>query len=495
MGMAQISVSELTFGYDGSYDNVFEQVSFHVDTRWRLGLVGRNGRGKTTLLRLLLGGLSFQGSIDMPVSPVYFPLTVADAASSTLEVMGRMSAEAQEWQLRRELSLLQVEEDALDRPYHTLSKGEQTKVQLAALFARQDAYPLIDEPTNHLDLLGRDMVADYLRGKDGFLLVSHDRAFLNRCIDHVLSINRNDITVRKGDYDSFEAEMERQNQYELGENDRLQKDIKRLTQSARRTAQWSHTIEKSKRKIDKGSGEAGDKGYIGARSADMMKRALSTQHRQEKAAEEKSKLLKNVERVGELKLSPLLHPQKTLVEVREGTVQYGNKVVCQDIAFTLRQGERIALMGKNGAGKSSILRTICGQSQALLGHVSIASNLRISCVPQSTEGLHGDLRGFLAEHRLDETLLKAILRNMDFGREQFDKDLSQLSEGQKKKILLAKSLCESAHLYVWDEPLNYIDILSRKQVEELLLAYQPTMLLVEHDRAFLRRVCTGFVEL
>ena len=492
--MARIAVNDLTFAYEGSYDNVFEQASFTVDTRWRLGLVGRNGRGKTTLLRLMQGLLPYRGSIDMPVKGVYFPFPVKHPSRLTLEVLEEMAAGAPPWKLRREANLLGVGEDALYRPYETLSKGEQTKAQLAALFSREDAYPLIDEPTNHLDLPGREAVGDYLLGKDGFLLVSHDRAFLNRCIDHVLSINRKDITVTKGNFDTFQQEMDRQNQYELGENERLKKDIRRLSESARRTAQWSQNIEKSKRGGEY-SGNSPDRGYIGARSADMMKRALSTQRRQERAAEEKGKLLKNVEKVGELKLTPLVHPKKVLAEVRHGTVRYGEKVVCRDIAFTLRQGERLALSGRNGAGKSSVLKTLCGLSEALAGEIAIAPNLIVSYVPQSTEGLRGTLREFIGRTNLNETLFKAILRNMDFGREQFDKDLPELSEGQKKKVLLAQSLCEPAHLYVWDEPLNFIDVLSRMQVEELLLEYQPTMLLVEHDRAFLEKVCTGIVEL
>ncbi len=491
--MARLSIQNLTFGYEGSYDNVFENVTVELDTRWRLGLTGRNGRGKTTLLRLLLGDLSYQGDIRVPLTPAYFPFPIDDASLPTLALMERLAGGAEEWRLRLEMNLLKVDEDALLRPYETLSKGEQTKAQLAALFAREDAYPLIDEPTNHLDLHGRDLVAEYLRGKDGFLLVSHDRAFLNRCVDHVLSINRGDITVRKGDYDTFEQDLERQNQHELDENQRLKKDIHRLEESARRTAEWSRSIEKTKYHI--ASDAAYDKGYIGARSADMMKRSLSTLRRQERAIQEKSKLLKNVETVGELKLSPLAHPKQVLVTVKNGAVRYGDRTVCEGVSFTLRQGERLALAGPNGAGKSSILQSVCGLSAALSGDVSFASGLLISYVPQSTDGLEGGLSAFLSQHRLDETLFKAILRNMDFGREQFDKDLDDLSQGQKKKILLAKSLCQSAHLYVWDEPLNYIDIFSRTQVEQLLLRFQPTMLLVEHDRAFLTKVCTGVVEL
>lgn len=493
--MAQFSVRNLTFAYDGSYDNVFQEVNFSADTCWRLGLVGRNGRGKTTLLRLLRGELAHQGQIDMPLTPSVFPIEGIDAGQLTLYAMQKMAPDVPDWKLRREANLLELDEDTLYRPFETLSNGEQTKVQLAALFAREDQYPLLDEPTNHLDMHGRDLVGAYLSGKDGFLLVSHDRDFLNRCCSHILSINRADITVRKGDYDTFQVEMERQNQHERAENERLRKDIHRLGESARRTAQWSKNVEKRKYTIDRDSGAAYDKGYIGARSADMMKRSLSTVRRKERAMEEKSKLLKNVEKVGDIKLQPLRHPKQRLVEVREGFVRYDQRVVCENIHFTVERGSRVALVGANGTGKSSILKALCGLSEALEGMVSIAGGLRISYLPQSTQEVRGNFRTFLSENELDETLMKAILRNMDFGRQQFDKDLSELSQGQKKKILLAQSLMTPAHLYVWDEPLNYIDILSRRQVEELIVEYQPTMLLVEHDRAFLRAVDARVVEL
>ena len=487
--MARIAVEDLTFAYEGSYDNVFEHASFTVDSRWRLGLVGRNGRGKTTLLRLLQGQLLCRSSIDMPVEGVYFPFQVTDPSRPTLEILEEMAGDALLWKLRREMNLLGVAEDTLYRPFDTLSKGEQTKAQLAALFSREDAYPLIDEPTNHLDLPGREAVGDFLLGKDGFLLVSHDRAFLNRCVDHILhqpeGHHRHQGQLRYLPAGDGPAEPVR-----AGGERKAEKDIRRLNESARRTAQWSQTIEKSKY-AGEYSGNSPDRGYIGARSAAMMKRALNVQRRQEQAAEEKSKLLKNVEKVGELKLSPLVHPKKTLVQVRDGLVRYEDRVVCRGISFALRQGERLALAGPNGAGKSSVLKTLCGLSQALAGEISLAPNLIVSYVPQSTRELGGDFREFILREGLDETLFKAILRNMDFGREQFDKDLAQLSVGQKK-MLLAKSLCEPAHLYVWDEPLNFIDLLSRVQVEELLLQYQPTMLLVEHDRAFWTRCAPGW---
>ncbi len=121
--------------------------------------------------------------------------------------------------------------------------------------------------------------------------------------------------------------------------------------------------------------------------------------------------------------------------------------------------------------------------------------LRISCVPQDTGFLSGSLKTFAREREIDESLFKAILRKLDFSRTQFEKDMADYSAGQKKKVLLAASLCEQAHLHVWDEPMNYVDVLSRMQLEELLLSYRPTLLFVEHDRRFCERVATGTLEL
>lgn len=125
----------------------------------------------------------------------------------------------------------------------------------------------------------------------------------------------------------------------------------------------------------------------------------------------------------------------------------------------------------------------------------MVSGLVLSYVPQDTAHLRGSLTDYARESDVDRTLLLAILRKLDFPREQFEKDMADWSAGQKKKALIARSLCQSAHLYLWDEPLNYIDVWSRMQIEELLLAYRPTMLLVEHDSAFQRKIATKTIRL
>ncbi len=494
----QVSIRNLSFTYDGSYTPVFEHLSCNFDTSWRLGLIGRNGKGKTTLLRLLQKQLPYQGVIDMPLTPVYFPYPVADASANTRDVMLSAAPDAAEWQLICELNQLDVDDSVLERPFSTLSKGEMTKVLLAALFAREDSYPLIDEPTNHLDAHGRALVADYLRRKDGYLLVSHDRAFLNRCIDHVLSFNRADVWVMQGNYDTWEARLNQQNEYEQGRNEVLRRDIKHLEESARRSAEWASKAEKGKFHVPPSVSAVVDRGFVGAKAAAVMKKSTNAIHHKERAIEEKRSLLHNVEKVGELKLTVLRHPKDVLISVVNGRVEYDGRTVCENVTFTLHQGERLALTGPNGCGKSSILKALVGRGpagSALTGDVSIAPNLVISYVPQQTDDLQGSMADFIHHADVDETLFKAILRNMDFTRDLFDRPLERMSQGQKKKLLLARSLCIPAHLYIWDEPLNYIDVLSRVQLEGLLLEFAPTMLLVEHDAMFLDRVCTGALAL
>ena len=388
----------------------------------------------------------------------------------------------------RELSYLDVDADVLWRPFETLSNGEQTKVLLAALFLNEGHFLLIDEPTNHLDTAAREKVSAYLQKKKGFILVSHDRCFLDGCVDHILSLNRNNIEVQSGNFSSFMRNFEQQQQFELSQNERLKKDIHRLQQSAQRTAVWSDRVEASKI-------GAADKGFVGHKAAKMMKRSKSTEARQQQAIEQKSALLKNVETADFLKIQPLTYRTDVLASFSDVSVIYDDRPVFQPMSFEIRRRERIFLDGKNGCGKSSLLKLLSEYAPEHTGTVTIGSGLVISYVPQDTSHLGGTLSQFAEKHHLDESLFKAILRKMDFERVQFEKDISDFSGGQKKKVLIAKSLCEQAHLYVWDEPLNFIDVYSRMQIEQLLLDCRPTLLFVEHDRRFCDAVATRRISL
>lgn len=495
--MSLINVTNLTFAYDGGYDNIFENVSFQIDTDWKLGFTGRNGRGKTTFLNLLLGKYEYSGKISAKVNFEYFPFEVKNTENNTIDVIEEICPDYVHWEVMRELSLLEVSEDVLYRPFNTLSNGEQTKVLLAALFSKENSFLLIDEPTNHLDMNARQIVSDYLRAKRGFILVSHDRAFLDNCVDHVLSINKSNIEIQKGDFSSWWANKEMQDNFELAENEKLKKDITRLTNAAKRTSDWSDRAEARKigfnPKITEKS--IGRRPFEAAKAKKMMSRSKAILERQQAAIEEKSKLLKNIESSEKLKISQLEFYSDRLVELDEVSIFYGDKSACSHVSFEVGKGDRIALSGKNGSGKSSLIKLICGEDLNYTGTFRRASQLKISYVSQDTSRLSGSLTNYARENEIDESLFKAILRKLDFSRIQFEKDISDFSGGQRKKVLIAKSLCEKAHLHIWDEPLNFIDVISRMQIEELLLEYAPTILFVEHDIEFCRNIATKVIEL
>lgn len=495
--MSLINVTNLTFAYDGSYENIFENVSFQLDTNWKLGFTGRNGRGKTTFLNLLLGKYEYRGSISTSVAFSYFPYHVTDQSILAIDAVEAMYPEYEYWRLAREMDKLQLDDAVLYRPYETLSNGEQTKLQLAVLFSKENHFLLIDEPTNHLDIRGRELVSRYLNSKKGFILVSHDRAFLDGCVDHILSINKSDIQVCKGNFSTWWENKQRQDAFEQAENEKLKKEISRLEETAREKANWSDTAER--RKLRSGPMDVDNvKGWRplqGAKAKKSMARAKAIEQRQTAAIEEKSKLLKNIERSDKLKIFQTPFHTKRLTQLKDVTIDYGDGAVCENISFSIQMGDRIALQGANGSGKSSIIKLLCGQEIPYTGQLWLGNGLKISYVNQDTSGLQGKLSDFARDSGIDESLFLAMLAKLDVPKAQMEKDMSSLSAGQKKKVLLAKSICEPMHLHIWDEPMNYIDVISRMQIEALLLEYQPTILFVEHDKAFCDNVATKVVKL
>lgn len=486
--MSLINIKNLSFGYDGSFEKVFENVDLQIDTSWKLGLTGRNGRGKTTLLKLLMGELEYAGEIASSADFEYFPY-VPNGSYLTIDVIRDISPQAEDWQIRRELSFLEAEDELLYRPFDTLSNGEQTKALIAGMFLRENSFLLIDEPTNHLDAHAREVLADYLKRKSGFILVSHDRELLDSCVDHILAINKMDIEVQKGNFSSWNENREHRDRFEQAQNERLKKEIDQLEQASKSVSSWSNKTESGKF-ATRNSGLRPDRGYVGHRSAKLMKRAKTMENRIEKDISEKNRLLRNVDEAPPLKLSPLKYHSSKLITFQNVSLSYDGKTVFGDVSFTAAQGDRIAICGQNGSGKTSLIKLILGELEAHCGTITKAADLKISYVCQSAEGLSGDLDGYAEKYRVDKTLFKAILRKLDFSRELFSRPIESYSQGQKKKVMLARSLSEQAHVYIWDEPLNYIDVLSRIQIEELLKASEATLLFVEHDKRFCEQVAT-----
>ena len=503
--MAQIHVKELTFSYDGSADTVLDNVSFNIDTNWKLGLIGRNGKGKTTLLNLLLGRYEYRGNISTNTRFDYFPYQVSenDIEKTAFDLIEVWKPYVEGWQVLIQMNQMGMDPECLYRPFGTLSYGERTRVMLAVLFADENDFLLIDEPTNHLDDEARRIVKEYLSLKKGFILVSHDRDLLDGVCDHVLVLNRTTVEVQTGNFSSWWENKEKMDAFNQAENEKHQKEIGKLKAAADRSSRWADKNEGTKIGFDpvkENDRSISTRSFIGAKTKKMQSRVKAYEKRIDREIEEKEGLLQDIERVSDLKIHPLIHHKEILVDAKDLSLGYPEKELFSELTFQVKRGEKIVLTGENGCGKSSIIKAILDRvgyapdtDLIVSGKLEIASGIVVSYVNQDTSFLSGSSRSFCEKRGLDVSLFFTVLRHLDFGREQFEKKMEDYSEGQKKKVLIAASLITPAHLYIWDEPLNYIDVFSRMQIEKLIKEYELSMLLVEHDSRFRETVATRVV--
>jgi lincosamide and streptogramin A transport system ATP-binding/permease protein len=353
----------------------------------------------------------------------------------------------------------------------------------------------------------REIIKNYLASKKGFILVSHDRDLLDGVCDHVLVLNRSTVEVQAGNFSSWWENKEKKDAFQQAGNDKHLKEIGKLKVAADRTGRWAEKSENSKIGFDpvkENDRSISSRSYIGAKTKKMQARVKAYEARIDREIEEKEGLLQDIERVTDLKIEPLRFHKEVLVEARDLGLRYesAENALFSDLRFQVKRGDRVILSGENGCGKSSILKEILYRAGSLeapglveSGTLTVASGMTISYINQDTSFLRGTLRKFCEERHLNESLFLAVLRRLDFGREQFTKNMEDFSEGQKKKVLIAASLITPAHLYIWDEPLNYIDVFSRMQIEKLILVYEPTMLLVEHDIRFQEKVGTDVIRI
>ena len=520
-----ILLDNMTFQYEGALKPVFENVTLHLDASWRLGIIGRNGRGKTTLLNILAKHYSPKsGVLKLPEHVTMFPLTVEHKNALTLKVIreligpiDQIEAEMEyltgctdekslirygdlmelyeyyqgynlDTLIKKELYHLNMSPEILSRPYQSLSGGERTKVQIAAMFLKPQHYMLIDEPTNHLDMLGRAELSDYLSHKSGFALVSHDQAFIDDCCDHILAIGKNEITIEKGNYSSWDENRRQFESFELSKKEKLTKETKQLEKAALIARGYSVNKEKQK------SG-AMDKGFVGARSARLMKRAKSLEKRRSDKLDEARNLLSGYEKVRRLELRQTDIRAQNYLKVHDMSFSYGTKVILNKMSFEINKGDRIWLRGENGAGKSTLLDILNGQITTREGYIHKHSELRISRAYQDMPVLKGLVSDYLEQYKTELTGFVRMLDYFNMDVAYLDRRIETLSEGERKKLDIARALSSDAPLFIWDEPLNYMDYHFRIQLEEAVLKYEPTIIFVEHDRTFAHKIATKMIDI
>lgn len=390
--------------------------------------------------------------------------------------------------IERELAALAMSAELLERPFSNASQGERTRALIVALFLRPEVYPLIDEPTNHLDMAGRAVLGEYLAKKPGWLLVSHDRHFLELCADHVVALRRDGVRLHQGGFADWEAQAALEEESERHRREGIAREVRALEDASRKRRVWSGRKEAQKR-------GAFDKGRIGHLAARQMKRARSIEKRSDEKLEEKKELLRNAEKKREVRLRAEGGAPQVVLTVEDLCVERGGRRVLEDVRLELERGERVAVVGPNGCGKSSLLDAIAGTLELASGRVHVPGFVTIARAYQEPLWGAGSLRERLRAAELDETLFRTTMGSLGVIGAVFDQPLETFSEGERKKVDLCRSLMAPAHLFIWDEPMNYVDLASRAEIEDAILAREPTLLFVEHDRRFVERVATRVIEL
>lgn len=525
--MSKITINKLCFYYCDYYNPIFDNVNIVLDTDWSLGLIGRNGRGKSTFLKLLKGKLKpVRGSIAMSVNMEYFPYepdkkytvamdivkenigglkTMEDTMEEIIAALdesryneyceiqlrySELGGYEMEGRILKEMADMGLDEKLAYREYSTLSGGERTRMMIIALFLRKNSFVLLDEPTNHLDMEGKEMVAEYLRKRKSFIVVSHDRDFLDKTVNHIMSINKADIKVEKGNYTSWRKNMDIIEEYEFRTRDKLEREIKQLERKSKQVRDWAGTANTQKYEFVSNARTNGSRAY--------MKQAKHFEEQALDDIEKKKELLLNYEEAKELKLSSMTeYGEERLIEVKKLSFGYsGGRKIINNFNMKLYKGDRVWIKGCNGAGKSTLLKLLSGGLKAGEA-IEYGEKIKISVSGQEplwTEGFITERYRLPEETEQFERLI-AFCDIFDLPDNFLERPLETYSSGEIKKIDIARVLSEDSNVIFLDEPLNYMDVYFREQLEGAILKYEPTIVFVEHDSRFGRSVSNRIIEL
>ncbi len=514
MLIAQFSEVSKSFGSQDVVDNIHWQ----IQDRSRVALVGRNGAGKTTLFRLLTGELEVdRGNIWRQKGAVIAAMeqevrvddrrTLRDEAAEGLEHVKRLHREFEEVthqmgelregdpeseeildryahlqdrlereggytfesQVRSVLTGLHFTEDDLDRPLREFSGGQKSRAALARVLLRDPDLLLLDEPTNHLDLAAIEWLENFLIGYQGaFVLVSHDRMFVNRLAKGVVELRQRKLHQFVGNYDDF------------------------LAARARRLEEQAKHYELQRAEIK--------------RQEEFIRKNIAGQ--KTKQAQSRRKMLAKLKRIEEpewpassirMRLPEAERSARIVVDAKDLAKSYGPIKVFRDVSFQLLRGQKLGLIGPNGVGKTTLARLLIGEESQDTGTLRIGPGVQIGYAEQEQASLTGS-QSVLDEvwavtPQATEGEIRGFLGGFLFRGDDVFKPMSALSGGERSRVALAKLVREGANLLVLDEPTNHLDVESREVIESALRSFTGTVLAVSHDRYFLDRVVDHVLEL
>lgn len=469
---------------------LFSEISFSIYSGDRIALIGRNGTGKSTILKIILNqDYDYSGEINKKSNIAYLPQYYNYPPEQTVEEF--MTEETYNYgEFLKLMKKFGFEVEFLDRRIADCSGGEQTKMQLIRLLSSQEVKLLIlDEPTNHLDLETRDWLASFLDDfKGAVLIVSHDRYFLDQTVKEIWELEQQDLKTYSGNYSDYKKLKETELQRQYKEYEEYQAEKKRLKRRKRKQQQFvQKTDGKGKRTdsfwhVTKGSDR---------RQGRFAKRVKSLESQIEKL-DRKEKPIEN------RKINPdferrVIYDQ-IIVEAKDLSKSFADNNLFEDINFKINKDSKIALMGKNGSGKSVLLKIILDEIEASSGKILRSSQLKIGYFSQKIDNLNPE-NTILEELKLknpdqDQEIIRTFLGSMLFeGRDVF-KRIKDLSLGERVRVVFAVLLLGKFNLLLLDEPLNHLDLESREIIEKALKNYNGALLVVSHNRYFIKELAS-----
>ena len=516
--MIDISVSNLIKSFEIG-KNVLDGITFQIQAGERVGLLGRNGAGKTTLFKILTGEYDYDsGEVvvakgrriglisQIPVYPAGY--TVEDVLNTAFarhqklsEEMERLTAamaagDSSAETLRRygELSEkfeaiggydtatavgkvangLSISQEMRGQLFDSLSGGEKTRVNLGRLILEDTDILLLDEPTNHLDLHATEWLEEYIRGFRGTVVtISHDRYFLDRTVTRIIEIQDGKAEFYSGNYSFYAVEKERRYQERMKQYEKEQAKIQQLEKAAEQLRVWAFM--------------GMDKTYRRAISMEKRIERMRTTSKPTKARKMDARFS-----------SAEFHGDEVL-GIRNVSKSYGDKHLFEGISLKVEGGERIALIGDNGTGKSTLIKMIVGELYPDDGRIKTGPQVKEAYLPQIVRFDHPDwnlVENMMAAKRgLSAQSARNRLAAYDFRGEDVFKPVSVLSGGEQSRLRLCMLMDDEINFLILDEPTNHLDIDSREWIEEAVEAYDGTLLFVSHDRYFINRFATRIWEL
>jgi ATP-binding cassette subfamily F protein 3 len=371
-----------------------------------------------------------------------------------------------------------------------LSPGERARLELAHSLLKRPEFLVLDEPTNYLDIGQREWLEGFLtRFVGAVLVVSHDRVFLNRVVNRILELRRGRLRIYEGNYDDYELQRQQERRELEEKHSEQQRAIRKLEGVAAERKTWSARREATKT-------SAADSGFVSHRAAKMAKRAKHAERRIEQMLEQRRADKPFVEKRPRPLLAARELPDKRAIFSDGLAKSFGRRRVIGDAGFEVRTGERVALVGPNGCGKSVLLRMLVGELEPDRGVAAFGAGLRVGYFPQDlgTLDLEATALDEVMKSGASQEACRTVLGTLLLAKEFAGRKLSQLSAGERSKALLARILAAGADVLVLDEPTNHLDIDALLALEGLLARFPGAVLFATHDRAMVEKLATRTLE-